>query len=231
MDVTTQTTTAQATQQSTTAAQSGNAQSAASKLSSDFETFLLMLTTQMENQDPLNPVESEDFAVQLATFSGVEQQVRTNQLLENLAGGMGATGLAQLAGWVGMDARVTAPVSFSGTPVDLAINLAPGADGAELIVRDAAGNEVSREGVPLGQGTIQWAGIGPSGAPLPTGSYTLELASYSLGELLSVSTVPHYARISEARQGTNGVELVIEGGTLVPSDEVTALRDPNDISG
>ena len=52
------------------------------KISSDFETFLRMLTVQMQNQDPLNPIQSSDFAVQLATFSGVEQQVRTNDLLE-----------------------------------------------------------------------------------------------------------------------------------------------------
>ena len=208
------------------AGQSGNAANAASKLSSDFETFLLMLTTQMENQDPLNPVESEDFAVQLATFSGVEQQVRTNQLLENLAGGMGANGLAQLAGWVGMDARVIAPVAFNGTPVDLSLDPGPGADAAELIVTDSAGNEVAREAVPLGQDVVQWAGISQNGSPLPEGNYTLELASYSLGELLTQSSVPHYARIGEARQGLNGVELVIEGGAVVPSDQVTALRDP-----
>ena len=41
----------------------------------DFETFLKMLTTQIRNQDPLNPMEGSEFAVQLATFSGVEQQV------------------------------------------------------------------------------------------------------------------------------------------------------------
>ena len=59
--------------QSTSIAPSSN-----SALSSDFETFLKMLTVQMENQDPLNPVDSADFAVQLATFSSVEQQVLTN---------------------------------------------------------------------------------------------------------------------------------------------------------
>ena len=203
-----------------------DAQSSAAALSSDFETFLLMLTTQMQNQDPLNPVESEDFAVQLATFSGVEQQVRTNQLLENLAGGMGVTGLAQLAGWVGMDARVVAPVSFDGTPVELSISAAPGSDGAQLIVLDAFGNEVGRETVPLGQETITWAGVGNSGQPLPEGTYAPQLASISQGEVTTVAPVPHYARISEARQGLDGIELVIEGGTVVPSDQVTALRAP-----
>ncbi len=43
-----------------------------SNISADFETFLKMLTVQMQNQDPLNPVDSSDYATQLATFSGVE---------------------------------------------------------------------------------------------------------------------------------------------------------------
>ncbi len=204
-----------------------NSQNSAAALSSDFETFLLMLTTQMENQDPLNPVESEDFAVQLATFSGVEQQVRTNQLLENLAGGMGVTGLAQLAGWVGMEARVAAPVAFDGAPVELSISPAPGSDSAQLIVLDAFGNEVGREAVPLGQDTIEWAGIGSNGQPLSAGRYTLQLASISQGEITGTSPVAHYAHIGEARQGLNGIELVIEGGVVVPSDQVTALREPS----
>ena len=57
-------------------APAANSQSTAAKamINSDFETFLKMLTAQMENQDPLNPIESSDYAVQLATFSGVEQQ-------------------------------------------------------------------------------------------------------------------------------------------------------------
>ena len=231
MEVTTQTATTRTQGPASTTASSGSASNAAAKLSSDFETFLKMMTTQLENQDPLNPVESEDFAVQLATFSGVEQQVRTNQLLENLAGGLGTSGLAQLAGWVGMEARITAPVAFQGAPIDLALDAAPGADAAQLIVRDTAGNEVAREQVPLGQDTIQWAGIGPTGAPLPDGSYSLQLASYSLGEFLSASDVAHYARITEARQGVGGIELVMEGGTLVSSENVTALRDADENQG
>ena len=55
-------------------------------IGSDFDTFLKLLTTQMKNQDPLNPIDSTDYATQLATFSGVEQQTRTNQLLESLSG-------------------------------------------------------------------------------------------------------------------------------------------------
>lgn len=196
-------------------------------ISSDFETFLLMLTTQLENQDPLNPIESQDFAVQLATFSGVEQQVLTNDLLKNLAGALGASDLAQLAGWVGMEARVEAPVAFDGTPVDVVVAPDPGSDRAEMIVRDETGREVSREGVPLNGGTLSWAGRDASGQPLEAGRYSLELASINQGEVTSVRTVPHYARVTEARQGVTGTELVVSGGSVVPSSSVSALREPD----
>ena len=69
---------------------------------SDYETFLKMLTVQMQNQDPLNPVEASDFAAQLANFSAVEQQVLTNNLLTSIEARLAATGVSQLAGWVGM---------------------------------------------------------------------------------------------------------------------------------
>src|SRR6056297_97759 len=103
-----------ATSPAPAAAQSaGTPKAGTSMISSDFETFLRMLTAQVENQDPLNPLESTEFATQLATFSGVEQQVRTNELL----GGLAASGLSQISAWVGMEGRAAAPVFFAGTPV------------------------------------------------------------------------------------------------------------------
>lgn len=213
--------------QASAAAQSRSETTTGSQvISSDFETFLLMLTTQLENQDPLNPIESQDFAVQLATFSGVDQQVLTNDLLENLAGALGASDLAQLAGWVGMEARVEAPVAFDGAPVDVVIAPDPGSDRAEMIVRDESGREVSREGVPLNGGTLSWVGRDASGQPLAPGRYSLELASINQGEVTSIQTVPHYARVTEARQGAAGTELVVSGGSVVPSSAVSALREP-----
>jgi flagellar basal-body rod modification protein FlgD len=211
---------------SNTAPQQALPPKAQSALSSDFETFLLMLTTQMQNQDPLNPIESQDFAVQLATFSGVEQQVRSNQLLESLAEGLGTAGIAQLAGWIGMEARVNAPAAFESTPITIAPSADPGSDAAVLVVRDATGREVSRESVPLGVETIDWAGVGPTGAPLVPGLYTFELESLNQGKVTSVQPVSHYAMVQEARQGIDGVDIVVAGGASVPSAQVSALRMP-----
>lgn len=74
-----------------------------SVLSSDFETFLKMLTVQAKYQDPLEPIDSSEYSAQLAQFSSVEQQVLTNDLLTALTGQLGGSGMAQFASWIGME--------------------------------------------------------------------------------------------------------------------------------
>ena len=75
------------------------------------------------------------------------------------------------------------------------------------------------------------AGVGANGQPLLSGQYTLQLASSSQGEVTSVNPVAHYAYIGEARQGLDGIELVMDGGVIVPSEQVTALREPVGAAG
>jgi len=226
MDVQTQTQ-AQSAASPSAAAVPASRDSGSGALSSDFQTFLVMLTTQLKNQDPLNPLESQDFAVQLATFSGVEQQVKTNELLQSLGSGLGASGLSQLAGWVGMEALVDAPAAFAGAPLTLAPEIAPGADAAELTVTDAYGRVVSREALPLGADRVEWAGTGADGQPLPPGFYSFAVESSSSGQSLGQGAAAHFAPVTEARQGPDGIEIVLPGGLSVPASEVAALRPPS----
>lgn len=197
-----------------------------SALSSDFTTFLKMLTVQMQNQDPLNPMDSAEYAMQLATFSGVEQQVQTNKLLESLAAQFSLVGMSQLAGWVGQEARAASDVWYAGDPVTLAPNPVANADRAVLVVRDAQGNTVSREEMPVAAELYQWLGGDAGGDPLPEGRYSLTLESWRDGEVLQEDPVEHYGRVVEARGGSGGVRLVFEGGIEVMAAEITALRSP-----
>lgn len=194
-------------------------------INSDFQTFLLMLTTQMQNQDPLNPIESSDYAVQLATFSGVEQQVRTNALIESMSAQMGLSGMAQMASWVGMEARVAAPVMFDGAPLTLYPDPASGADRAVLVVLNADGQEVTSAEVPVSSDPVTWAGTDANGAPLPSGVYTFRLENYSEGKLVETTAVETYGRIEEVRNGTGGVVLVMEGGGSVAPSDIKAIRE------
>ena len=195
-------------------------------ISTDFETFLKMLTTQLKNQDPLKPIDSADYAVQLATFSGVEQQVKTNQLLENLGAQFGVMGMSQLAAWVGQEARAAGPVWMDGDAVALAPEAKAGADRAILVVRDAAGTMMSREDMPVSATAYEWSGADIEGNPLPTGRYSLTMESYSGDRLLATTPVQAYSRIMEAKNGPAGTTLILEGGIEVAAKDITALRVP-----
>jgi flagellar basal-body rod modification protein FlgD len=193
---------------------------------SDYLTFLRMLTVQMQNQDPLNPIESTDYAVQLATFSGVEQQVRTNDLLASLGAQFSLMGMSQLAGWVGQEARAAAPVWYDGDPVTLSPNPAATADRAVLVVKDEDGNVVSREDIPVSTEPYVWLGADATGDPLPEGTYSLSVESMRDGETLRTDPIEYYGKVIEARGGAAGIRLVFEGGIEVPSTAITALRTP-----
>ncbi|SIO49964.1 flagellar basal-body rod modification protein FlgD [Rhodovulum sp. ES.010] len=194
-------------------------------ISSDFETFLRMLTVQMENQDPLNPIESSDYAVQLATFSGVEQQVLTNDLLETLGQNLGGAGLAQYGSWVGMEARAAVPAAFDGSsPVTVVPQAAADADKAQLVVRDADGKEVQRLSIGTDGAPMEWTGAGTDGAVLPAGSYRFVVESFKEGARIAEKQAEVYAPITEVRSGTEGVTVVFAGGGEASAGNVSALR-------
>ncbi|MEH6836894.1 MULTISPECIES: flagellar hook capping FlgD N-terminal domain-containing protein [Falsihalocynthiibacter] len=200
-------------------------QTDAASLSSDFDTFLKMLTAQVTNQDPLNPTDSTDFAAQLATFSNVEQSVKTNELLENLVAQFGGSGMAEMASWVGMEARIEAPAHFSGSPVTISPNPIVGADQNFLVVRDSDGTVVQRNEIPVSAGALEWAGVDDGGTPFENGLYTFALDSFKNGEQMGEIPVEVYSRVTEAR-GEGGITvLVLEGGAMANSADVTGLRE------
>jgi len=198
---------------------------ATTSASGDFEMFLQMLTVQMQNQDPLNPVDSTDYATQLATFSGVEQAVMTNDLLKSLSSQLASGGLADMAAWVGKEARAAAPAYFDGQPVTLAPNPALVADQAEVIVRNDLGVEVQRFDVPISAEPVEWAGVDTGGYPFPEGLYSFELVSSLEGEVLTEDPVELYATVTEVRAQNGETILILDGGVAVATSQVSALRD------
>jgi flagellar basal-body rod modification protein FlgD len=202
-----------------------DADSALTTLSSDFETFLTMLTVQLENQDPLDPVDSADYAMQLATFSGVEQQVMTNDLLTSLSSQIGVMGVAQISGWVGMEARSESPAFYEGDPVTLAPNVLSTADQAFMVVRDSTGAVVETTQIDTSAETIEWDGLDSDGEPYATGAYSFEIQNYNDDNYLSNTTVDTYNQIAEARADGTDTTLILEGGTAISSTDVSALRE------
>jgi len=218
LDISTTTTTSTSGSTSTSTTDAGSA------ITSDFDTFLKMLTTQLENQDPLNPMDSNEFAVQIATFSGVEQQVLTNDLLQELQGQFALLGMSQLSAWVGQEARTTADVWYDGSAITIVPDAAETADNLVLVVRDSDGNVVSREEVPVDSTEYSWLGADASGDPLEEGRYSLSIESRIGDEVIQTDAVESYATIQEARRDGDDILLVLRGGIEVDAADVTALR-------
>ncbi|GFE49544.1 basal-body rod modification protein FlgD [Roseobacter cerasinus] len=202
-----------------------NAQSSA-VLSSDFETFLQMLTTQARYQDPLEPIDSSEYAAQLAQFSMVEQQVLSNDLLTALSAQMGAGSFGQVASWIGMEVRTSAAVPFDGSPLTVTTGTMAGADEAVLIAYNADGKEVGRQQIGITDTAVTWNARADDGSILPDGLYTFRVDHRAAGESLGLSSAETYSKITEARRdGTNTI-FVLEGGAFVTNDDISALRQP-----
>lgn len=197
----------------------------ASALSSDFETFLQMLTVQMKNQDPLNPIESTDYAVQLATFSSVEQQVLTNDLLEDLSSQLGGNSLSEYASWVGMQAGTTEAVYFESVPIEVLPEPAPGADSMTIKVTDSSGNLVQEIEMDPTNEVLMWGGTDKDGTPFESGFYNFELESYQDGALMSTEKMQVYTPIIEARSDASGTVFILKGGSEIAASQIDALRD------
>jgi len=195
-------------------------------LTSDFETFLKMLTVQMTNQDPLNPADASEFSTQLATFSALEQQVLTNQLLQDLTNSLTSAPVHQAATMIGMQALSDAPALFAGTPVELRADTPASADRAVLIVRDADGSLVQSFDFDPQETELSWAGVDGDGRSLPYGTYRFEVESFNGSDTLGKRPALSYAMVTEVRGDGAATELVLAGGATVDIESVQGVRMP-----
>ena len=196
----------------------------ANAVSGDFDTFLKLLTTQMRNQDPLKPMDSTEFVAQLAAFSGVEQQVRANDRLDDILGVLSGGSPAGLADWIGRDVRVAAKVEFEGTPVDVAVNPEAGADSAVLVVKNDFDQVVARVPVAADADTVSWDGKGDTGGTAANGLYSFTLESYLGDALLGSQQGKVFSTVREVRIADGTPVLVLGDGSQVPLDEIAGVR-------
>ncbi|PYG29603.1 flagellar hook capping FlgD N-terminal domain-containing protein [Pelagimonas varians] len=201
-----------------------SAATSSATVSSDFETFLKMMTVQVQNQDPMNPMDSTEYATQLATFSSVEQQVLTNDLLKEMGAMLGGNALQQFGSWVGMDALARTPAQFTGEPVVFRPEYAVGAETANLLVRNSSGDVVQRLSIPVGQEEAIWAGVDDQNNIYPDGSYRFEIESYKGEELLETNLAAVYNRVDEVRNEGSEVMVRLASGAELTTSQVDGLR-------
>ena len=203
---------------------SGAAQSQMSDVSQDFETFLRMLTTQIQNQDPLSPMAADQFASQLASFTMVEQQTLTNQKLEVLSSALGAGGITAYASVVGRFALHEGPFEFTGANIPLEISDVSKSDGElKFVILDSRGAIVSERPLAAGQSRVIWDGMDAGGQIAPPATYTAEVRRVADGTNVGLRIATGDV-VEEVRFGATQVELLLANGTVVPESAVTTLR-------
>ncbi|MEP1767166.1 MAG: flagellar hook capping FlgD N-terminal domain-containing protein [Sulfitobacter sp.] len=223
MTTITDATTASTTTTTSASATTGQAEAT---LSTDFETFIKMLTTQAKYQDPLEPLDSSEYASQLAQFSMVEQQVLSNDLLTALANQLSSSTMGQMAGWIGMEARTTEPVQFDGAPITVLPTPPAGAETLELVVYNTQGLEVDRDAVPVSSEPISWEGVGPTGQTLASGLYHFKVEATGVGgSSLETTQAETYARIVEVQNLGTEAQVIFAGGSEATASDITALRE------
>ncbi|MET0182159.1 MAG: flagellar hook assembly protein FlgD [Caulobacterales bacterium] len=172
----------------TNTAQSGNALSRAS-LAENFDTFLTLLTAQLQNQDPLSPMDSNQFTQQLVQFSQVEQQIATNERLESMIDQSKAAAAGSALSYLGNDAVIASDKSLlSDDAAVWSYSLPETASTVTVEIRDATGRTVLTKTGDLGAGShlVSWDGRNSQGVAQPDGLYQLVItAKDSAGEKIS----------------------------------------------
>lgn len=201
-----------------------------STIADNFDTFLTILTTQLRNQNPLDPMDTNQFTQQLVQFTGVEQQLKTNEFLETLMLSSQNTAKSDAVSYIGKE------VTSSGKTGELtdenavfwAYSAAANAANATVTIKDANGQVVYTETGPLsaGPGTFRWDGIGSDGNLKPNGVYSIDIQGKDAnGQTVKISTAS--IGIVTAVDFTGDVPLLTVGSRRVAITDVTDVRIPD----
>ena len=195
------------------------------RLSADLGTFLTLLTTQLRNQDPTNPMDTETLTQQLVQFASVEQQLNTNRNLENLLSLQQAGQLAESAPLIGRRVTVeTDRLPLQDGRAEVMLPAAGSARRAVVEIRDASGALLRSEAVTLGASASrwQWDGRDARGAQRQDGAYRVTLT----GRAEDGTTVPLTAAVTGRVTGAARLEgelMLRLGATTVGFDRLREL--------
>ena len=208
---------------SASAAASATGTNALQQLGANFNQFLTLLTTQLQNQDPTSPMDSNQFTQELVQFTGVQQSVATNTNLTQLIGLQQGAEVLQSSSVIGHKATVTAgQIALQNGSGEVTFT-APAAEQVQLAIVDSSGKAVRNVAITAqaGSNDWHWNGQDDSGNQVADGSYGLALQTTSAG---STTAVP-FSVVGTATglvNSSSGLQLQI--GTLsVGLDKVQSI--------
>lgn len=214
---------------SSTSGTAADIQSGQTNLNTSYQDFLTLLTTQLKNQDPSSPLDPNQFTQQIVEMTGVQQQLLSNQLLQQLVNDQPGSSVSDAVGLIGKTVTATSSTaSLQNGQASWTYNLPTAASNATVTVTDSSGNVVYTGTAPsfaAGANTFTWNGQNSSGVQLANGgTYTLSVAASDLNGVAETPTVSVTGAVSSVQQ-VNGQTVVGIGAAQAPLSSVTGVSD------
>lgn len=195
-------------------------------ISSNYEDFLRLLTTQLQNQDPTSPTDTNQLTQQIATLSQVEQQLKTNDNLERLITMFGATQYNSVVSYIGKQIEAQGDVGALQNGKGLfAYYLERAAASIEVTIKDASGNVVyTGSGTTLaGRNQFTWDGKNNAGEQMPDGTYKIEVSAKD-GNNNDILSKTYVTGVVTSIDSADGVVYLSFGDISVPIEKVISIR-------
>lgn len=200
--------------------------------SKDRDNFLLLLTTQLKNQDPTNPTDTNQVTQQIALLSQVEQQTKSNTFLQQMVAQYSQSQANTAVNYIGrqIDAAGNAG-QLTGGKATFVYNLPAGVSEATVVISDASGKQVyTGNGTTIaGRNTVIWDGSNSgTGATMPNGKYTFKvLAKDSNGKDVDATNITTLTTgVVQAVETKDGVNTLSLGDINVPLDSIISVYNP-----
>ena len=212
------------TNTSSTASSSG-ASGNGSEIASNFTQFLTLLTTQLKNQNPLDPMDTNQFTQQLVQFAGVEQQLKSNDRLDSILTASKSASSAAATSYIGKSITADGSSSqLSNGAASWTLTPARAASKAVVTILDSKNNVVASQSTSLtaGSQTYGWNGKTSAGLTAPDGTYTIKVsASDATGANVAVDTQLNGTVDSVDLSGAAPVLMI--GSQKVPLSSVQSI--------
>lgn len=176
---------------------SGNAttsssSSSAAGIANNFSQFLTLLTTQLKNQNPLDPMDTNQFTQQLVQFAGVEQQLKSNDRLDSILAASKTASTASATSYIGKTVTTDGvSAQLQSGSATWTLDPARAAPKAAITISDSKGNVVATQNVALTAGSqaFTWNGKTSAGLTAPAGTYSIKVAAVdATGSNVAVDT-------------------------------------------
>ena len=225
---TTSTTSSTSAAAAASSASSSTTATGGAAIAENFDQFLTLLTTQLKNQSPLDPLDTNQFTSQLVQFAGVEQQLKTNQTLTSLLSLNSAGTATSAVGFIGSTITADgATTRLEKGKAEWQVNV-PRGGVATITIKDSKGSVVQTQTKTLvaGDQTYKWDGKTSTAQTAADGEYTITIdAKDTAGAAMTATT--KIAGMVDGVDFTGSIPTLKIGAISVPIDKVKSVVRSN----